>query len=49
MCWNALEELFKTADKINYDIGFIIEHSDGLYNCSERDYLIDGIRDSILL
>lgn len=47
--WNALEELFKTADKINYDIGFIIEHSDGLYNCSKRDYLIDGIRDNILI
>lgn len=47
--WNALEELFKAADDINYDIGFIIEHNNELYNCSEREYSIDGIRDNTLI
>lgn len=40
--WNALEVLFDLVDKNNYPIALVVEHRNGLFHCSERDYLIDG-------
>lgn len=40
--YNALEELFRVVDENNYDIGIILEHSNELYNCSKRDYVVNN-------
>ena len=39
--WNALEELFSQYEKINSKIDLVLRHQNGLYNCTERNYLID--------
>lgn len=39
---NALEIIFKNIDKNNYDINLILEHEDDIWECSERDYIING-------
>ena len=40
--WNAIEELFKIIEIVKYDLGVIIEHNNKLYNCSDREYLVDN-------
>lgn len=43
--WNALEELFKFMDETNKkEIGIIIDHDDDLYNCADREYLVNDTR-----
>jgi hypothetical protein len=39
--WNALEELFLQYEKLSSKIDLILRHQNGLYNCTERRYLID--------
>ena len=47
---NALEVLFECADKLNdSDTVFLLEHSNHLFNCSERDYIINGNHSKDLL
>lgn len=38
--WNALEQIFELLDETNA-FGIIIEHDNELYNCSDRDYLVN--------
>lgn len=40
--WNALEELFTVIENDNSDIAIIIEHDNDLFNCSERNYYVNG-------
>lgn len=40
--WNALEVLFDIVDRNSYSIALIIEHKNELFNCNEREYLING-------
>ena len=40
---NALEVIFDYADKYNMNLSFILEHCDDLFECKERNYLIDNI------
>lgn len=44
--WNALEELFRCADSFsnNDNVVFLLRHINGLYNCSERNFLINNKR-----
>lgn len=47
---NALEVLFECVDKLNdSDTVFLLEHSNHLFNCSERDYIINGNHSKDLL
>ena len=39
---NALEVIFDYADKYNMNLSFILEHCDDLFECKERNYLIDN-------
>lgn len=39
--WNALEGLFKAIEESKYDIAIILEHNNDLYNCSDREYIVD--------
>ncbi len=41
---NALESIFQIVDKYNYDINIIVEHDDDIWECSKREYLINGER-----
>ena len=34
------------ADELKYSIGFILEHDNEVWNCSERDYLINDVRNT---
>ena len=38
---NALEQLFCYIDKTNMDIGIVLEHEDEIYECGNREYLIN--------
>jgi len=40
--WNALEVLFDYVDKKEVDINIIVEHRDGLWRCSKRDYVVNN-------
>lgn len=40
--WNALELLFDYYEKINSNIILLLRHSNCLFNCSEREYLINN-------
>ena len=41
---NALEYVFRLIDKNDYDINLVLEHEDDIWECSKRDYLINGTR-----
>lgn len=47
---NALDVLFDVVEECNCNIGIVIEHTNELYNCRDRKYLIDDEReiDSLL-
>lgn len=39
---NALEYLFDIAEKWDNKIIFVLRHKDSVYQCKDRDYLVDG-------
>lgn len=41
---NALEELFRVIEQNGDTIEVLLQHNNNLYNCSDREYCIDGRR-----
>ena len=39
--WNALEELFKYIDITGKNLPVVLKHKDDVFNCSNREYLIN--------
>lgn len=39
---NAINVLIEFLDKTGYDIGIIIEHGDGMYDCKKSHYMVDN-------
>ena len=39
---NALDFIFDLAEKHAAEIGFVLRHKDNVFQCKERDYMVNG-------